>query len=220
MLRAYERGLDLVLKYQFTTLCVFFATLALSVYLFMIIPKGFFPQQDIGLITGISEASQDVSPAAMMRLQQSLGAIVMQDPAVDHVGMFVGGSGNAPNNGRMFIIFEAAPGPDGKCRSSHLTTAPAARSSPRREAVSASGARRTCRRPRIANPVPIYIARPGHRRAQRMGAEGSHQAQDLARAARRGDRPADRGHHADADDQPRSGRTLWPYPTGDRRHAL
>ncbi len=103
MLRAYERGLDLVLKYQFTTLCVFFATLGLSVYLFMAIPKGFFPQQDIGLITGISEASQDVSPAAMMRLQQSLGAIVMQDPAVDHVGMFVGGSGNAPNNGRMFI---------------------------------------------------------------------------------------------------------------------
>jgi HAE1 family hydrophobic/amphiphilic exporter-1 len=103
LLHAYERGLDLVLKYQFTTLCVFFATLALSVYLFMAIPKGFFPQQDIGLITGISEASQDVSPAAMMRLQQSLGAIVMQDPAVDHVGMFVGGSGNAANNGRMFI---------------------------------------------------------------------------------------------------------------------
>ena len=103
MLHAYERGLDLVLKYRFTTLCVFFATVALSVYLFVIIPKGFFPQQDIGLITGISEAAQDVSPAAMMRLQQSLGGIVMQDPAVDHVGMFVGGSGNASNNGRMFI---------------------------------------------------------------------------------------------------------------------
>ena len=103
MLHAYERGLDLVLKYQFTTLCVFFATLALSVFLFIVIPKGFFPQQDIGLLTGISEAAQDVSPAAMMRLQQSLGAIVMRDPAVDHVGMFVGGSGNAANNGRMFI---------------------------------------------------------------------------------------------------------------------
>jgi HAE1 family hydrophobic/amphiphilic exporter-1 len=106
MLRAYERGLDLVLKYQFTTLCVFFATLALSVYLFVVIPKGFFPQQDIGLLTGISEAAQDVSPAAMMRLQQSLGAIVMKDPAVDHVGMFVGGSGNAANNGRMFITLK------------------------------------------------------------------------------------------------------------------
>jgi HAE1 family hydrophobic/amphiphilic exporter-1 len=106
MLHGYERGLDLVLKYQFTTLCVFFATLALSVYLFVVIPKGFFPQQDIGLLTGISEAAQDVSPEAMMRLQQALGGIVMKDPAVDHVGMFVGGSGNAPNNGRMFITLK------------------------------------------------------------------------------------------------------------------
>jgi HAE1 family hydrophobic/amphiphilic exporter-1 len=107
MLRAYERALDLVLRFRFTTLCVFFATVALSVYLFVIIPKGFFPQQDIGLITGISEAAQDVSPAAMMRLQQKLGEIVMKDPAVDHVGMFVGGSGNAPNNGRMFIALKS-----------------------------------------------------------------------------------------------------------------
>jgi HAE1 family hydrophobic/amphiphilic exporter-1 len=106
MLLAYERGLDLVLKYQFTTLSVFFATLALSVYLFVVIPKGFFPQQDIGLLTGVSEAAQDVSPEAMMRLQQALGGIVMKDPAVDHVGMFVGGSGNAPNNGRMFITLK------------------------------------------------------------------------------------------------------------------
>jgi hydrophobic/amphiphilic exporter-1 (mainly G- bacteria), HAE1 family len=106
MLHAYERGLDLVLKYQLTTLCVFFATLALSVYLFVVIPKGFFPQQDIGLLTGISEAAQDVSPEAMMRLQQALGGIVMKDPAVDHVGMFVGGSGNATNNGRMFITLK------------------------------------------------------------------------------------------------------------------
>ena len=103
MLRGYERGLDVVLRFRFITLCVFFATVALSVYLFLIIPKGFFPQQDIGLISGISEAAQDVSPAAMMRHQQALGEIVLKDPAVDHVGMFVGGSGNAPNNGRMFI---------------------------------------------------------------------------------------------------------------------
>ncbi len=100
---AYERGLDIVLRFRFITICVFFATVALSVYLFVIIPKGFFPQQDIGLISGISEAAQDVSPAAMRRFQQTLGEIVMNDPAVDHVGMFIGGSGNAPNNGRMFI---------------------------------------------------------------------------------------------------------------------
>ena len=106
MLRAYERGLDVVLRHRFVTLCVFFATLALSVFLFVIIPKGFFPQQDIGLITGISEASQDISPAAMMTYQKALGDIVAMDPAVDHVGMFIGGAGNAPNNGRMFIALK------------------------------------------------------------------------------------------------------------------
>jgi hydrophobic/amphiphilic exporter-1 (mainly G- bacteria), HAE1 family len=106
MLRAYERGLAVVLRFRFITLCVFFATLALSVVLFVIIPKGFFPQQDIGLLTGISEASQDVSPAAMMEYQKALGDIVAADPAVDHVAMFIGGSGNPPNNGRMFVALK------------------------------------------------------------------------------------------------------------------
>ena len=106
MLRAYAGGLDIVLRYRFTTLCVFFATVALSVYLFVIIPKGFFPQQDIGMISGISEAAQDSSPAAMMGHQQALGEIVLKDPAVEHVGMFIGGAGNSPNNGRMFITLK------------------------------------------------------------------------------------------------------------------
>ena len=106
MLHGYERGLDAVLKYRFATLCVFFATLALSVILFVTIPKGFFPQQDIGLLTGISEASQDVSPDQMMRHQMELGEIVRKDPAVDHVAMFMGGNGNPPNTARMFITLK------------------------------------------------------------------------------------------------------------------
>ena len=61
---------------------MFFATLALSVYLFVVIPKGFFPQQDNGLITSTSEASQDISFAAMQSRQEELSKIVMQDPAV------------------------------------------------------------------------------------------------------------------------------------------
>ena len=78
LLKGYERGLDLVLKFRFVTLLVFVATFALSVYLFVIIPKGFFPQQDTGLITGISEAAQDISFADMMRHQEALGEIVLQ----------------------------------------------------------------------------------------------------------------------------------------------
>jgi hydrophobic/amphiphilic exporter-1 (mainly G- bacteria), HAE1 family len=106
LLKAYERGLDVVLRFRFVTLLVFFATLALTVYLFVIIPKGFFPQQDTGLITGISQAAQGVSVKDMMRHQEALGAIVMKDPAIEHVAMSMGGAGNPSNTGRMFIMLK------------------------------------------------------------------------------------------------------------------
>ena len=102
----YEKGLDVVLRFQFVTLLVFIATVGLSVFLFMVIPKGFFPQQDTGLITGVSEAGQDVSVEQMKHYQEELGAIVQKDPAVDHVAMSVGGAGYAPNNGRLFITLK------------------------------------------------------------------------------------------------------------------
>ncbi len=106
LLRGYEWGLDLVLRWRLTTLCVFFATLALSVYLFIIIPKGFFPQQDIGLITGITEGGQDISFAEMTRLQQRIGQIIQNDPAVSGIAMAVGGGGSALNTGRMYITLK------------------------------------------------------------------------------------------------------------------
>jgi len=106
MLRGYEWGLDLVLRWRFTTLCVFFATVALSGYLFVVIPKGFFPQQDTGLITGITEGGQDISFAEMSRLQAQIGAIVQSDPAVATIAMAIGGGGSALNNGRMYITLK------------------------------------------------------------------------------------------------------------------
>jgi HAE1 family hydrophobic/amphiphilic exporter-1 len=106
LLRAYERGLDVVLKFRFVTLLVFLATLVLTGYLFVIIPKGFFPQQDTGLLTGISQAAQGVSVKDMMRHQEALGAIVMKDPGVAHVAMAIGGTGNPSNTGRMFITLK------------------------------------------------------------------------------------------------------------------
>ncbi len=106
MLRVYERGLDVVLKHRFITLMAFFATVGLSVYLFIIIPKGFFPQQDTGLITGISEAAQDISVADMMKHQVELGDIVLKEPGVAHIAMAMGGTGNALNTGRMFITLQ------------------------------------------------------------------------------------------------------------------
>ncbi|HEY7083240.1 MAG TPA: multidrug efflux RND transporter permease subunit [Hyphomicrobiaceae bacterium] len=108
MLRAYERALDAVLRHQFATLCVFLATVACTVYLFVLIPKGFFPQQDTGLITGISEAGQDVSFAEMMRRQEALGEVIGKDPAVATYAMALGASGSTSsfNNGRFYITLK------------------------------------------------------------------------------------------------------------------
>jgi HAE1 family hydrophobic/amphiphilic exporter-1 len=106
LLHSYERGLDVAMRWRRTTLIIFFATLGLSVYLFIIIPKGFFPQQDIGLITSTSEANQDISFAEMRRQQEALGAIAQADPAVASVAMAIGGTGRAGNNGSVYITLK------------------------------------------------------------------------------------------------------------------
>ena len=72
MLEAYTRGLDFVLRHQRPTLFVFLATVVATVILYVFIPKGFFPQQDTGIIVGVSDASQDVSFDEMVRLQHKL----------------------------------------------------------------------------------------------------------------------------------------------------
>jgi HAE1 family hydrophobic/amphiphilic exporter-1 len=101
MLAVYRRGLDHALDHQFATLCVFLATLAASAALFIVIPKGFFPQQDTGAIFGIAETSQDSSFGAMNQRMMALAEVLRQDPDIAAFGM----SSNAPtfNTGRFFI---------------------------------------------------------------------------------------------------------------------
>jgi HAE1 family hydrophobic/amphiphilic exporter-1 len=108
LLRLYARGLDWVLRHRLITLGVFLATVAATVHLFLAIPKGFFPQQDTGLITGISETAQDVSFAEMKRRQQALSAIVGKDPAVAAYASSVGVSGSTGtlNTGRFYITLK------------------------------------------------------------------------------------------------------------------
>src|SRR5262249_50138288 len=97
----YWAGLKVVLRHHFITLMVMLGTVALTGYLYVIIPKGFFPQQDTGLILGFSEAAQDISYQAMAQRQQALIDAVLQDPAVASVG--AGGGNYSTNTGRMFI---------------------------------------------------------------------------------------------------------------------
>ncbi|WP_050425334.1 multidrug efflux RND transporter permease subunit [Bradyrhizobium tropiciagri] len=106
MLHGYERGLDLALRWSRTTLCIFFATVALSVYLFVIIPKGFFPQQDNGFLIAVSQMAEDISFADMKRHQEELSSIVRADPTVDSMAEFIGGGGTALNSGRMYITLK------------------------------------------------------------------------------------------------------------------
>jgi hydrophobe/amphiphile efflux-1 (HAE1) family protein len=107
MLAGYTRSLDTALRHRFITLLVFLATVAVSAYLFIIIPKGFFPQQDTGLILGTSEAAQDISFAEMSRRQIALGDVVAKDPDVATIGMTVGSTGSqTQNNGRLFITLK------------------------------------------------------------------------------------------------------------------
>jgi hydrophobe/amphiphile efflux-1 (HAE1) family protein len=101
---AYRRALDVVLLHQFATLLVFLATLALTAVLFVLIPKGFLPTQDTGLLTGLSEAAQDVSPDKMRRLHLELTRVIERDPDVATVGsVFGSSSGSTSNTGRFFI---------------------------------------------------------------------------------------------------------------------
>jgi hydrophobe/amphiphile efflux-1 (HAE1) family protein len=108
LLAIYEAGLKVVMRWRFLTLLVTFGTIALTVYLYVIIPKGFFPQQDTGMIVGITEAGQDISFDAMSERTQAVINTVLKDPAVFSVGAAIGpgGSTAAINNGRFFIALK------------------------------------------------------------------------------------------------------------------
>ncbi|HUK02542.1 MAG TPA: efflux RND transporter permease subunit [Steroidobacteraceae bacterium] len=98
VLRTYTRGLDFVLAHQRQTLITFGITVALAVFLYVIVPKGLFPQQDTGIVVGISDAAQDVSFSQMVRLQHELTDLIATDPDVEAWGAALG-TGRPVNNG-------------------------------------------------------------------------------------------------------------------------
>ena len=101
----YGRTLKYVLGYQTITLLIAAATLVLTIVLYIVIPKGFFPTQDTGVIQGISQAPATISFAAMAQKQQQLAGIILQDPAVESLSSFIGadGTNTTLNSGRMSI---------------------------------------------------------------------------------------------------------------------
>ncbi|WP_027578833.1 efflux RND transporter permease subunit [Bradyrhizobium sp. Ai1a-2] len=111
LLALYARGLKVVLHHRFTTLMVMLSTVALTAYLYVVIPKGFFPQEDTGQIVGITEAAQDISFPAMSERQQVLVDTLLKDPAIDSVASYIGPGGPTAtlNQGRIFIMLKPKP---------------------------------------------------------------------------------------------------------------
>ncbi len=108
MLRAYEWSLERVLNYKSIMLGVTFLTIGATVWLYIIVPKGFFPIEDTGYLSGITEAKSDISYASMVEHQRKVADIIRKDPAVDYVNSTVGSGGpNAlGNNGRLLVALK------------------------------------------------------------------------------------------------------------------
>jgi HAE1 family hydrophobic/amphiphilic exporter-1 len=107
LLALYESSLKVVLRHRFVTLLVMLGTIVLTGYLYIIIPKGFFPQQDTGMIIGIAEAAQNISYPAMVERMQAVIGTVIKDPAVASVGSQIGATGTTTlNDGRMFVALK------------------------------------------------------------------------------------------------------------------
>ena len=104
--RGYEHGLDFVLAHSLPVLLVTFATIGFTVYLYVVIPKGFFPQQDTGRLNGNVQASQDSSFAALMQKLNIFMHIVEKDPAVENVVSFTGGGRGGGNSASMFLTLK------------------------------------------------------------------------------------------------------------------
>ena len=108
MLSAYTRSLDRVLRVKFVMLLVTLATFAATIWLYVIVPKGFFPIEDTGYVIGITEGNTDVAFPAMANLQRQVADIVRKDPAVAYVNSTVGSGGPNPlgNSGRMLVALK------------------------------------------------------------------------------------------------------------------
>jgi multidrug efflux pump len=157
----YGRTLKWVLQYQTATLLVAVATLVLTVILYIIVPKGFFPVQDTGIIQGISEASQSISFPAMAQKQQQVSSLILKDPAVESLSSFIGvdGTNQTLNSGRILINLK--PLDQRKINASAV-----ARKDRRNHAVHAAGAGFDRGRSRQPDAVSIYARGSRRQRAQ------------------------------------------------------
>ena len=219
---AYLRSLDRVLRHRPATLVCTALTLVATIWLYIVIPKGFLPQQDTGMLVGVTDAAADISFAAMAERQRALADAIARDPAVRNVDSFVGAGTVNPtlSRGRLYIDIgspEQSPRLD---RDRHAATARRGRRISRHHAAPSAGAGRDDRDACLADPVPVRVA--GHRSAGAADLDPATAGCAAARSdvRRRGQRPA--GRRPANGDQCRSRRRgpLRRDDERDRQHAL
>ena len=222
MLNLYSTCLKWVLRHQVLMLGVAVATVVLTVWFYTIVPKGFFPIQDTGLMMGTTEGAQDISFEAMKKLQDKLAEIVLADPAVDTIGSFLGSSrgGSVANNGRFFISLK--PLSERKVGADEIIQRlrQADFGDPRHLPLSTVKPGYSTRRARLERRVPV---RPGIGRSQpleRVGAEGNERLAQAPATQGREQRSADAWTPIQRDRGSRCGGASRHLARVDRRHAL
>ena len=164
------RRLDVVLRHRFLTLLVFLATIALTVGLYVKTPKGFFPQDDTGLIFGGTRAAPDISFEAMKELQQRATEIVLSDPAVAYVGSSVGASALQRLGQQRPAVHQPEAAVRARQRqlaAGHQPAAPEAARRRRHAGVHVPGAGHSRRRPAVELVLSVHAVGPRPRRAAR-----------------------------------------------------
>ncbi|MGY4411241.1 multidrug efflux pump subunit AcrB [Bradyrhizobium sp. LB7.1] len=194
LLAIYERGLKVALRHRFITLITMFLAIAVTGYLYVVIPKGFFPQQDTGLIVGVAEAAQDISYPAMSQRMHAVIARVVEDPAVLSVGSAIGAGGGVAtvNEGRVFITLKPREQRDASADGviNRLRTKLASVEGITLYMQAAPG--HHGRRAAGQNPVSIYAYRLRPERAQSLVGHLPGQAEEHSRDCRRDNGPGER----------------------------
>ena len=218
----YDRALNVVLDHQPLTLLVAVVTLVVTVLLYIVVPKGFFPVQDTGMIQGISVAAQTTSYDAMAQHQQELAAAILKDPDVVSVSSFIGvdGTNTTLNSGRFLINLKPK---DDRTPERHRDRPPLAagdRRGRRHVAVSATGAGPDDRRRDQPHAVPVRAGEPEPVGVQRLGAEAAGTAAATARPDQRRQRSAAAGPDGEPGDRPGNRRALRHHAGHGRQRAV
>ncbi len=160
LLGHYETGLRWVLRHPTFVLLVAVMTLVATILLYVVVPKGFVPQQDTGIVFGTTDAAQDISFTAMSELQQKVARIVLTDPAVATMASFIGagGGGSTVNNGRMFVTLKPRAQRNVSCGPGHRPFAQKAGGGQRHQFIPPGRARHPRRRAAEPGAVSVFAA--------------------------------------------------------------